>query len=99
MRRAPVGPPALRPTGGLDRVTGVWILLALELANTGGWVHGRPADCAKVEEDRGKSVWSRAKDPELSHYCIDMARAVGELSADMGDPRTARRLRRTAVSL
>jgi tetratricopeptide (TPR) repeat protein len=63
----------------------VWILLALELANTGGWVHGRPADCAKVEEDRGKSVWSRAKDPELSHYCIDMARAVGELSADAPD--------------
>lgn len=63
----------------------MWIVLALELANTGGWVHGRPSECAHVEEDRGKSVWTRAKDPQLSRYCVNVARAVGELSADAPD--------------
>ncbi len=38
-----------------------------------------------MEEDHGKSVWTRAKDPELTRYCVDMARAVGELSADAPD--------------
>ena len=84
-RMATSGRAALRPEVGLDRVTVVWILLALELANTGGWVHGRPAECARVEEDRGKSVWTRAKDPQLSRYCVSLARAVGELSADAPD--------------
>ncbi len=70
---------------GLGRFSGVWIVLALELASTGGWVHGRPSECAHVEEDRGKSVWTRAKDPQLSRYCVDVARAVGELATEAPD--------------